>query len=214
MAKSGKNLPLPDKLSLRIIASLIKDPQKPISSIAKEIGTSRATIRKRLKNLTEEGWIRLQLGLNSRMTDLQQGVLFFILADAMDIGVLFNRLENCPRVVSVLTHVGRYHAIAFLVAETTNNLLYTTECLQAQIKTRDVNFVRLSSETILFPKFTVLKIFPMTDLGPCGRDCLECIRYIKKQCDGCPGSSRFRKSTSLLNLGRYQPPIIKSQKSD
>jgi len=124
--------------------------------------------------------------------------------------MLFNRLEHCPRVVSVITHIGQFHAMAFLVAENENNLLYTTECLQAQIKIKETNFVKLSPESILFPKFIELKQYPETDLCPCGIDCLKCIRYIKTQCDGCPGSSRYRNTTSLLNLARYSPSVIKN----
>lgn len=188
------------------------NPQKSISKIAKEIGTSRPTVRKRLKNLSDEGWIKIWLGLNHRMAQLESGIMFFTLANVLESGVLFERIENCPRVVSVFTHVGPYHALAFLVAENESNLLYTTECLQGQIKFREVNFVKLTSQSILSPKFIVLRVFPVTDLGPCGLDCLECIRYIKKQCDGCPGSSRYRNTTSLLNLGRYHPPAIKNKR--
>ncbi len=212
MLKSIKNSSLLDNVSFQIITSLVKDPQKTISCIAKEVGTSRATVRKKLKKLSEESLIRIQLSINSKNAQLARGLMFFILAHVMALGMLFNRLEHCPRVVSVITHIGQFHAMAFLVAENENNLLYTTECLQAQIKIKETNFVKLSPETILFPKFIELKIYPETDLGSCGLDCYECIRYIKKQCDGCPGSSRYRNTTSLLNLARYSPSTIKNQK--
>ena len=203
MPKSAKQRYSIDHLSLQIISSLISDPQKSISQIAEEIGTSRTTVRKRIKKLSEDDWIRLQMSLNNNKAHLQHGIMFFTLANAMDIGLLFERLENCPKVITALIHVGSYHAIAFLVADTSDNLLYTAECLQSKIKVRDINFIKLPANSILFPKYTILRNFPKTELAPCGLDCLECLRYIKKQCDGCPASSRYRNLTSILNLGRF-----------
>ena len=77
MPKSVKQRYSIDHISLQIISSLISDPQKSISKIAEEIGTSRTTVRKRIQMLSEDGWIRLQMGLNNEKAHLQHGIMFF-----------------------------------------------------------------------------------------------------------------------------------------
>jgi len=179
-----------DKIDLKIINSLMSDARRSATQLSKDVGVSRLTVINRLKKLTAENIIGVNVGINIGKLGFQTALVALEVKGDLKQQMERN-LSECPRVLTLLQLDEKINLLVLLYGENQNTLGSTIECLR---DLPNVNIVYVHhSRSPLFPENFSLHVFPeKKDLTPCRRKCSDCLRYQNDQCVGCPAVTEYR----------------------
>ncbi len=136
-----------DQTDRTLISLLKNDARMPITSLAQNLGVSRATAQKRLDRLVESGVIRgftLELSPSAEK-DVIRAVMFIELQGQMTRGVV-RALSNIPQITSLDSTNGTWDLVAHIEAQ---NLPQIDSVLRA---VRSVQGVTSSETCILLDR--------------------------------------------------------------
>lgn len=180
-----------DKTDLKIIQSLEEDARKPVTQLAKETGVSRPTIISRLDRMMKQNILHISAGINIRELGFPVACVA-LETKGIDLRQKVERnLSRCPRVLMLLRPAEKANMLAFLFGEDQNTLRATIESLR-DFSGADLVYVHHSEPPLLTESFS-LRVFPeKSDVTPCGRKCVDCVRYQNDECIGCPAVTEYK----------------------
>jgi hypothetical protein len=98
-------------------------------------------------------------------------------------------------------HIGNYHIIAHYIAESASCLHSVIEHVQHHINIQAANFISLPPMNLPLTRFTSIRRIPLKEAASCALYCHLCERLSENRCPGCPASTGYKKSQSVLRLG-------------
>ncbi|MFQ6053785.1 MAG: AsnC family transcriptional regulator, partial [Candidatus Bathyarchaeia archaeon] len=176
---------------LKIISSLGEDARKTVTQLAKETGLSRPTVTNRLSGMIKQNTLRITAGLNIKKLGFPIAYVSLETRGADLRQKVERNLLNCPRVLMILRPSEKANLSVLLFGEDQRALRSTIESLRdfTGADLVDVHY----SEPPSFPEHFHIRVFPeKSDTAPCGRKCVDCIRYKNVQCVGCPMVTEYK----------------------
>jgi len=113
-----------DALDQQIVRVLQSNGRKSNVEIAREVGVTEATVRKRLDRLLGEGIVRATASLDLARVGLGTGALIALQVDLARIGQIAEQLANLPQVRSVSYTTGEYDLFLEAVFASDQDLLH------------------------------------------------------------------------------------------
>ncbi|MBN1581721.1 MAG: response regulator [Anaerolineae bacterium] len=113
-----------DVIDQQIIRSLQDNGRKSNVDIARQVGVTEATIRKRLDRLLSERIIHPTISTNLAQIGLSTGAMIALQVDLTFIGQIAEQLANLPQVRSVCYTTGEYDLFCEAVFASDQDLLY------------------------------------------------------------------------------------------
>ncbi len=178
----------------KILSMLSEDGRKSLVDIARALGITHVAVRKHLSQLEEQGILRVRAEVSPEKTGLKLVLVFMEIEDEEHMAEITRRFRECPRIVLLASMVGGYNLVALMVAEN-NDVL---ECISTVCAVRRMKGIRRSEvylvSDLIEPRFLPLKVTAekTRKTAPCGRNCLECQRYVDNKCLGCPATIHYR----------------------
>ncbi len=178
----------------KILSILSGDGRKSLVDIARALGITHVAVRKHLNQLEEQEIMRVRAEVNPEKTGLKLVLVFMEIEDEEHMTEITRRFRECPRIALLASMVGGYNLMALMVAEN-NDVL---ECISTVCVVRRMKGIRRSEvylvSDLIEPRFLPLKITAekIRQTAPCGRNCLECRKYIENKCLGCPATIHYR----------------------
>jgi DNA-binding Lrp family transcriptional regulator/CheY-like chemotaxis protein len=123
-----------DDIDQQIIRSLQENGRKSNVDIARQVGMTEATIRKRLDRLFSERIVRPSVSLDLAQIGLGTGAMIALQVDLTYIGRIAEQLAHLPQVRSVRYTTGEYDLFIEAVFASNQDLLYFLTNALAAIK--------------------------------------------------------------------------------
>jgi len=101
-----------DDLDRQIIAILQYDGRAPFTGIAKELGTTEGTVRRRVKQLTESGLMQIVAIVESHNMGFDEAAMIGISAQANLVSSVADEVAKLPEVSYLFQAAGEYDLIA------------------------------------------------------------------------------------------------------
>lgn len=180
-----------------ILKQLATNSRISYLELAKNLGISRRTARKRIEKMIEEGKIRFSLGINYQTLNLDFLLVNVVCRTLMNLRDLVKELKDCPRVFFLAKDISRSSMqILFgtenLRAHSARKYIHLIEKLQADERVRQCDIISLNPE--MMPQFLLFtdRNFPKRDRKrPCDVNCSICEQYINHTCGGCPATEDY-----------------------
>jgi len=185
-----------DEIDKKIITQLQANGRTTAEELAKITGFTSMGAKKRLEKLIKNGTIKISALINPSVLKLHPAFVMLEMESAEAMQDLFNRFEECPRVIEIFKTVGGYNLIALVVAETQETLesISMEKCsLRCSRGIRRSEFYPIS-ETYFSPFLQIRENLAQQKkkTAPCKVDCDPCNRYESKKCVGCPTTVNYR----------------------
>ena len=103
----------PDKLDRKIIAILREDGRASNAGIARKVGVSEGTVRRRLKNLVQEEYIQVVALPDAMKMGYDSQALVGVQVDPDKVDVVADALKSLPEVTWVAVTTGSYDIFAW-----------------------------------------------------------------------------------------------------
>lgn len=189
-----------DTIDQRIIYALTDSARKPIRDIAKELGLSRPTVNKRIRDLLSKGIISFNVGLNIKALGFRTAEVGLRVKGTERAARLVKGMSRCPRVLLLKRPSGRVNLSLYLYGETINVLESMIESLRA-LEGVEVAFV-CHSEPPEHPRTLFARVWPKkANVVPCGRDlpCRTCHAFKEDRCLACPAIKGYQAKCSACS---------------
>lgn len=168
----------------RVIEELLKDPRRPFTEIAKEVGVSDTAVRKRFRRLVSKGVIKPALLVNPKEFDLR----FAQIRVMKDVDSVAERFKNCPRVLLMARLETTGELVIWFTAE-------NDETMKCGLERHFPGAIVDLHAEVVSPKF--VQIGPKPEVpknrSPCEEFCIEC--GFLNRCSGCPATVHFKASS-------------------
>ena len=103
----------PDQLDRKIIAILRQDGRASNAGIARKVGVSEGTVRRRLKNLVQEEFIQVVALPDAAKMGNKSQALIGVQVDPDKVDVVADALKSLPEVTWVAVTTGSYDVFAW-----------------------------------------------------------------------------------------------------
>ena len=103
----------PDKLDLKIISILREDGRTSNAGIARKVGVSEGTVRRRLKNLVQEEFIQVVALPDAAKMGNNSQALLGVQVDPDKVDVVADAIKSLPEVTWVAVTTGSYDIFAW-----------------------------------------------------------------------------------------------------
>ena len=103
----------PDQLDRKIIAILREDGRASNAGIARKVGVSEGTVRRRLKNLVQEEFIQVVALPDAAKMGNKSQALIGVQVDPDKVDVVADALKSLPEVTWVAVTTGSYDVFAW-----------------------------------------------------------------------------------------------------
>ena len=97
-----------DRLDVKIVTYLQKDGNSTNAGIARKVGVSEETVRRRLKKLTNDGFIKVVAVPNARKMGYESQVIIGVQVDADKVDEVAAALADMPEITWVSVTTGSY----------------------------------------------------------------------------------------------------------
>ncbi|MHA1799851.1 MAG: AsnC family transcriptional regulator [Candidatus Helarchaeota archaeon] len=180
---------------IAIIKELVSNPRKSYVEVAKSLGLSRHTVKKKIERMLFDEKIKIYLGVNQKKISLDLIVLQLLVDNLRNLENLFQELKNCPRVFSISKDISKNALLLLLGIEkmNDNNLLaIVIEKFQFDDRIKESNVISLFPE--VFPEYLVFNPenhFKDLLEPPCQIRCENCKNFINGKCIGCPATEKY-----------------------
>ena len=117
-----------DKVDVRILKTLLKNPRISFSKIAKDCKLSSNTIRLRFERLKEVGIITGSvMQVNPKSLGYDCIAFLGIQADPINKKIVFDFLEKIPNIIQNTKQIGRYNILSFAALNNVDELAHIVE---------------------------------------------------------------------------------------
>lgn len=179
-----------DELDLKIIRCLSKNVRKTVSRLAREVGVTRPTIKKRLNNLLNRKIVTIGLTLDVKKLGFHIREVGFRVKSIEDKLELRRVLSRCPRALMLTCPLEGATLSVYIFGEDLETLRSVIESLKESPYTEAV-YMTQSEPT--FRRVFNVNLFPdKGNFAPCGRKCSECFSYRNNLCVGCPAVIEYK----------------------
>jgi len=185
--RSNKKL---DKIDLKILKELNKNPQSTLTDLAAKISISRPTITTHLKELNDSGLLLVQTGLSLK------NMAFVTALVALEVKHEQSRinsekyLSECPRVKMIFRTPGKANLQVLCWGEDEGTLYATIDDFRNMPDTDVVSILYLGHP--IYGDFVLDFSKEISEESPCGKlICKECKTFIKGECMGCPATRDY-----------------------
>ncbi len=179
-----------DHLDLKIIHELQKDGRISLTDLAEKIKSTRPTVTKRLKQLTDQKLIIIVGGINPRKFNFKMASVGLEVKKESARKEVETYLKNCPRVLSIFRTPEKANIRLSVWGEDHQTVNSTVESF------RDLQNVEIIDAQYLGTPIhgdIIINIgLSNSDENPCGTKCLDCHRYKNALCSGCPASKYYK----------------------
>jgi len=181
-----------------IIRALITNPQSSYIQISSELNLSRHTLKKRIEEMLKQNKIKFYLGVNPQKLNLDLMILTIHITNITSLNDLFQDLQNCPRVLSIVKDLSKSSLQVLFGLEKASNTISNPcvnmiEKLQSDTRVKECTIQALYPELFpIFIPFTNQNMPEQALLSPCKTNCTVCEKYLEKKCMGCPASKAYR----------------------
>ena len=144
-----------DEIDFKIVQELVKDAQISFSKIAKKIGISHETVKKRYEKMKKEGTIESCSIVVDRSKLGYQGTVFLLISNTQssDKMVTINALRKVPNILMIGNVMGAFDIFASAAVKDLTHLANTVEKIQ--------NLPNVDRLEIAFLTFTYLSFTPI-----------------------------------------------------
>jgi Lrp/AsnC family transcriptional regulator for asnA, asnC and gidA len=97
-----------DRLDVKIVTHLQRDGSSTNAGIARKVGVSEETVRRRLKKLTNDGFIKVVAVPNARKMGYESQVIIGVQVDADKVDEVAAALADMPEITWVSVTTGSY----------------------------------------------------------------------------------------------------------
>lgn len=185
-------------IEIAITNALISDPQSSYIQISSALNLSRHTIKKRIEEMLKQNKIKFFLGVNYQKLNLDLMLLTFHTINITSLNDLFQELQSCPRVFSIVKDLSKSSLQVLFGVEksgdvSSNPCINIIEKWQSDTRVKECTIQALYPElSPLFIPFTI-KNMPQKDfLSPCRANCAVCEKFLEGKCMGCPASKSYK----------------------
>ena len=102
-----------DRLDVKIVTYLQEDGNSTNAGIARKVGVSEETVRRRLKKLTNEGFVKVVAIPNAKKMGYETQVIMGIQVDADKVDEVAGALADMPEITWVSITTGPYDIFAW-----------------------------------------------------------------------------------------------------
>ncbi len=144
-----------DEIDFKIIQELVKDAQMSFNKIAKAVGVSHETVKKRYHKLKAEGTIEACSIIIDRSKLGIQGTVFLLITNTQsnDKMVTINALKEIPNIIMIANMMGAFDIFASAAVKDLTDLARTVEKIQ--------DLPNIDRLEIAFLTFTYLSYTPI-----------------------------------------------------
>ena len=185
-----------DETDKKLISLLYKDGRSNLTDLSKKLGISHVAVRKRLDRLIGANLLRIRELINLKKIGARIVVFLVEVKDPKVMIEIRKMLEDCPRVLTVLTLMGRCNLLVLMIAEDEKALeSMASICCLRRAKGIEKIEVMISEELVM-PEYFPVKIRNpelREEKPPCGLvNCITCPRFKEDKCPGCPATKYYR----------------------
>ena len=173
-----------DDLDINIIEILQKNGRVSITELAEEVGASRPTITSRLRNLLKDDTVIVRGGLNLTKLDFKMACIGLEVRNEETRARMEEITERCPKILGTYRTHEKANLHLVIWGEDERSVKSTIESYGDLPHVNIVYSHYLGTPThgyVMTPVHTGKE-----DNAPCGKKCVECTRYAKGWCRGCP----------------------------
>lgn len=179
-----------DRLDLKIMYYLHDDGRISIKNLAEKVEVSRQTVANRLKRLMDENLIVIKGGPNIRVFDVKMACVGLEVVNEDARREVEQDLTVCPRVAAFFRTPEKANIHLEVLGENESTLTSTIESFRDR-KNVDIIYTHYLG-TPIHGDIIVGVAPPHSNRPPCGRNCIDCYRYVNEWCIGCPISSAYK----------------------
>jgi len=185
-----------DETDKKLISLLYKDGRSNLTDLSKKLGISHVAVRKRLNRLVESNLLKIRELINLKKISARIVVFLVEVKDPKVMIGIRKMLKDCPRVLTVLTLMGRCNLLVLMIAEDEKALeSMASICCLRRAKGIEKIEVMISEELVM-PEYFPVKIRNpelREEKPPCGLvNCITCPRFKEDKCPGCPAIKYYR----------------------
>ena len=136
-----------DSVDEKIIQTLQKDSRKSFVEIASEIGLSESAVRRRVKNLIENGIIK-KFTIEMSARDKTSAITLISVNSTADTNVVSSKLMNLKGVEVIYEITGQYDIAAIIAAPTITEINNSIDDVRKTEGVSDTNTVIILKKTI------------------------------------------------------------------
>ena len=183
---------------LRLLRYLANNCRVNLRKVARLLGVSHTAVRKRLSRLLDGGYVSLTASLDLERMGFRLALLFLEVASDEDLEMLLRKYRDCPRIVSICKILGEYNVVALIYAENEKVMdSILGSCMMRTAEGIRKSLVVPVSRVLRGGWYAVEVPLRSRDVAPCGADCLNCGRYRRGECPGCPSVKWYRGPFSV-----------------
>jgi len=195
---------------IAILSELVTNPRKSYIDIAKQLGLSRQTVKKKIEMMKQHSKIQFFVGVNYQKLNLDLVFLKLLFNNLKDLNELYNDLQSCPRVFNISKNIAQNSLMTLFGIEKSyggnhnNQMVCMIEKFQLDTRVKECTVVSIHPE--MYPIYLVFSpkhLIFNDDSSALGTSCCatrcgsNCENYINSKCPGCPC------------LGEYEREIFK-----
>ncbi len=176
------------------------------SLVARELGVTHTAVIKRVSRLLDRGLVKFSPLINVEGLGFKLVLILLEVVNDEYISKLLERFRECPRIIHMFKVLGDYNlaVLAYAEDESVLNAMLGTCML------RTANGIRRSSvipvTSVLLGEYLRIRVPRKEYLEtPCGLLCSRCVKYVRRECIGCPATIYYRGTFSTIppkKLGR------------
>ncbi|MHA1282190.1 MAG: winged helix-turn-helix transcriptional regulator [Promethearchaeota archaeon] len=182
-----------DFINFYILNALSQDGRISYSELARGLGLTHISIKKRIEELLNQNIIKIRAELNYNKFNIKLGLLLLEL-DYEIFDKIIGIYEQCPRIIYHFTILGQYNLAVLFFGE--NEATFETmlkSCMLYNLKgIRKSNLLIIGdiNKPLFFP-FNFKNINLDNEKAPCGAHCVECNKFQQGICLGCPATKYY-----------------------
>ena len=111
-----------DRLDVRIVTYLQEDGTSTNAGIARKVGVSEETVRRRLKKLTNEGFVKVVAVPNAKMMGYETQVVIGLQVAAAKVDEVADALAEMPEITWISVMTGSYDLFVWATLKSSDAL--------------------------------------------------------------------------------------------
>jgi len=180
-----------NKIDLKIIKELNRNPQSTLTDLAEKTGISRPTITTHLKDLNDEGLLLTQAGVSLRNMNFVTAVVGLEVKPEQSRIDSEKYLSECPRVKMIYRTQGKANLHVLCWGENEDTLMATIDDFRNMPNTDLISIMYLGHP--VYGDFVLDFSKQISKESPCGKVvCKECKSFQNDECLGCPATLDYK----------------------
>jgi Lrp/AsnC family transcriptional regulator, regulator for asnA, asnC and gidA len=143
-----------DEVDQKIADKLAQDGRIPILRLAKEVGISAMTAKRKYERLKERGALKVTIQIDATKIGYQALCVFFIVTSGEEVPIIIEKISTIPDVISIMKTTGDYDLQVYAMVQNLDQLLFIQEEIERihGIAQMDAEILRLKMSKWPSPK--------------------------------------------------------------